>query len=109
MRILIDHCVDWRFCRSLPRHDVKSARQMGWDELTNGKLLAEAAAQFDVMITVDRNLRSEQNLAALPIAVIVLVAHSNKLDDLTPLAPLVENALEALTPKTLVEVSERTT
>ncbi len=60
MRVLLDECVDWRLLRDLTGHDVKTARQMGWSEVKNGKLLRLTAEYFDVFVTVDRNL-SYQN------------------------------------------------
>lgn len=45
---------------------------MGWTTIKNGELLALAAEQFDVFVTVDRNLSGQQNLGSFPIAVIVL-------------------------------------
>lgn len=106
MLILLDHCIDWRLARSLSGHAVKSTREMGWETFRNGQLLAAAAAaQSDVMLTVDRNLKHEQNLATLPLAVVVLVARSNRLSDRVPLVPAVEQALAVLVPKTLVEVT----
>jgi hypothetical protein len=67
---------------------------MGWASKRNGELLALAAAAFDVFLTADRNLSYQQDVSALNIAVIVLVAQSNRIDDLRPLAPRV---LEVLT------------
>ena len=87
MRILLDHCVDRRLARFLPAHQVKTAGQMGWHKLRNGKLLASAAAQFDLLLTVDKNIRHQINLATLPVAVIVMVAPTIKLTDLLPLGP----------------------
>jgi predicted nuclease of predicted toxin-antitoxin system len=105
MKILIDHCIDWRLGRAFSAHTVESAGQRGWDTLRNGKLLeAAAAAGFDVLLTVDRNLKHEQNLANLPIAVVVLVAKSNRLVDLLPLVPAVGKAVASLSGKVLVEV-----
>jgi hypothetical protein len=49
MRVLLDECVDWRLLRDLTGHDVKTARQMGWSELKNGKLLRLTADHFDVL------------------------------------------------------------
>jgi hypothetical protein len=49
---------------------------MGWSGVTNGKLLALAASDFDAFITVDKNLPFQQNLATLPIALVVLDALS---------------------------------
>jgi hypothetical protein len=46
---------------------------MGWDDLRNGKLLAAAAAElFGVVLTVDKNMKREQNPATLPVSVIIL-------------------------------------
>ena len=57
MRILLDECVDWRLLRDLNDHDAKTVRQIGWSEIENDALLALAAAEFDIFITVDSNLR----------------------------------------------------
>jgi predicted nuclease of predicted toxin-antitoxin system len=53
LKVLLDECVDWRLARDLVGHEVKTARQMGWTTVKNGELLALAAEQFDVFITVD--------------------------------------------------------
>jgi hypothetical protein len=70
---------------------------MGWASKTNGELLALAAADFDVLLTSDRNLSYQQNLSALDIAVVVLVASSNRIDDLRPLMPRVLELLKTPT------------
>jgi hypothetical protein len=87
VRVLLDECVDWRLSRDIIGHEVKTAHQMGWATIKNGELLALAAEHFDVFVTVDRNLAFQQNVAALPIAVIVLHAKSNRLGDLKSLVP----------------------
>lgn len=87
MKVFIDECVDWRLSRDIVGHEVKTARQMGWSTIKNGELLALAAKEFDVFVTVDRNLSFQQNLPAFAIAVIVLRASSNRLADLKPLVP----------------------
>jgi hypothetical protein len=58
---------------------------MGWASKKNGELLALAAAEFDVFLTSDRNLSHQLNVGKFDIAVLVLVAGSNRLDDLRPL------------------------
>jgi hypothetical protein len=60
---------------------------MGWAGVKNGTLLALAAAQFNVFVTVDRNLAFQQSAASLPMPVIVLRAKSNRLADLVLLVP----------------------
>ncbi len=98
MRVLIDECIDWRLSRHILSHEVKTAGKMGWATIKNGELLALAAQQFDVFVTVDRNLSFQQNLVAFPIAVIVLRARTNRLADLKPLIPALLKALESPKP-----------
>lgn len=90
MKVLVDECVDWRLSREIVGHDVKTARQMGWSTIKNGELLALAAKEFDVFVTVDRNLSFQQSLPGFAIAVIVLRARSNRLFDLQPLLTMIE-------------------
>lgn len=58
---------------------------MGWATIKNGELLTLAEDQFDVFLTVDRNLSFQQNLPRFNLAVMVLRAQSNRLLDLRPL------------------------
>jgi hypothetical protein len=98
VKVFLDECVDWRLGRDIVGHDVKTARQMGWTAIKNGELLALAEEQFDVFVTVDRNLSFQQNLATLSIAVVVLHAKTNRLADLRPLVPKVQAAIESALP-----------
>lgn len=104
MRLLLDESMPRRFRRALPAHTVKTAVEMGWSGVKNGALLALAAAEFEAFITVDRNLPYQQNVAVLPIAVVVLVAHSNELQALLPLVPRLEEVLVMLQPRSLVQI-----
>ncbi len=89
MRLLLDECIDRKLAREFPDYEVKTVPQMRWAGVKNGQLLALAEAEFDVFITVDRNLSFQQDLPQFNIAVIVLQAPSNRLADLKPLAPQV--------------------
>ncbi len=63
--------------RHLPCHDVATAAEMDWSQLTNGELLAAATeAGFEVLVTTDQNLRYQQNLKDRKIAVVVLMTAS---------------------------------
>lgn len=106
MRVLLDECVDWRLLRDLSGHDVRSVRQMGWDETKNGALLALAAAEFDVFVTVDKNLSFQQDVASLPIAVVVLHTRTTRLKDLQTLLPALRELLPALKRGQLCVLSE---
>ena len=59
----------------------------------NGELLALAVGRFEVFVTADRNLSYQQDPSAFDIAVIVLAAASNRIDDLRPLVPRVLEVL----------------
>jgi len=104
VKIFLDECIDWRRSRDIDGHEVKTARQMGWTAIENGELLALASSHFDVFVTVDRNLSFQQNLAPLPIAVIVLQARTNRLDDLRPLVRTLHSAIESAKPETVTVI-----
>ena len=70
MKVLLDECVDRRLAKDIVDHKVKTVPQMGWATIKNGELLALAERQFDVFVTVDRNLSFQQNLPRYHIAVI---------------------------------------
>ena len=98
MKVLLDECVDRRLARDLADHDVKTARQVGWTTIKNGELLALASNEFDVFVTVDRNLSFQQNIASFPIAVVVLRARTNRLADLKPLVSSLLAAIASTPP-----------
>jgi hypothetical protein len=73
MRILLDENVPEGVRNQLPGHEVKSVEEMGWNGIVNGKLLTLAdAAAFDVMITGDLNIRYQNNLTPLRIAIVAI-------------------------------------
>ena len=104
MRLLLDESVPRRLRRSLADHTVRTVVEAGWSGVKNGKLLALAAAEFDAFVTVDKNLPFQQNLAALPIALVVLDSVSNELPALLPLVPALLRELASLKPRTYVLV-----
>lgn len=59
---------------------------MGWAGIKNGELMRLAEAEFDIFVTVDRNLSYQQNLPKYKICLIVLGARSNRVIDLIPFA-----------------------
>jgi hypothetical protein len=106
MRILIYECVDRRVKSSLTGHDAWTVPQMGWSGKKNGELLSlMTGAGFEVLLTVDQNLRRQQNLATAGVAVVVLIAPSNRLADLIPLMPAAHAALTTIRPGDVVEIT----
>ena len=104
MRILIDECLPKRLKRDLVGHDARSVPEMGWAGKTNGTLLALAQVDFDVFVTADRNLSFQQDVNEFNIAVVVLVARSNKHAVLQPLVPELLSVITALLPGQVVRV-----
>jgi predicted nuclease of predicted toxin-antitoxin system len=94
MRILVDECVDWRIVRDLTPHNARTVKQLGWEEVDDASLLARAAADFDIFLTVDTKLPQQQNIAAFDIAVIVLRGRTTRLADLRELLGRLRGALE---------------
>lgn len=96
MRVLLDEHLNWRLARLFsPEHAVRSARGMGWTGKHNGDLLRAAAEAFDVLLTMDRSLEHQQHLSRYDLAVILVLAASNRLEDTAPLIPGVERVLRA--------------
>lgn len=104
MHILLDESLPHDLAPLIQGHKVSTVQDEGWSSVKNGKLLALAATKFEVFITADRNLEFQQNLAKLPIAVVVLIARKNRIQDIEPLLPELEKALNHIAPRTLTKV-----
>ena len=101
MRILLDEDLPRRLANLLAGHEVSTVQRNGWSGIKNGQLLSLAAAQFDVLLTMDRNMEFQQNLANLPIAILIVEAASNRIQDLQPLVAAILDELDQIPPKSL--------
>jgi predicted nuclease of predicted toxin-antitoxin system len=71
--LLFDQNTPLTLRRLLPEHSIRTAHDMGWSELTNGDLLAAGeAAGFEVLVTLDKRIRYQQNLEGRKIGIVVL-------------------------------------
>ncbi len=105
MRVLLDECVPRPLHPYLKSTDCCTVQQMGWRGKKNGELLALMKQQgFDILLTIDQNLRYQQNLQQAGIAVIVIKAKSNKTKHLLPAIPQVLAALSVIQPGSFVEI-----
>jgi glutamate racemase len=103
MRILFDHGTPSGIAKALVGHEVAEAIDRGWDRISNGELLTVAeAAGFEVLLTTDKNLRYQQNLATRKIAIVVLGCSTWRL--VRPHLDRVSSAVNAATPRSYVEV-----
>jgi len=99
MKILFDECVSNLLREHLPGCEIFTVREMGWGSKSNGELLRLAAGSFDVFLTVDQNLRFQQNILDSPIAVVVLVVSRNRLKDYLPLVDKLKETSVSVKPR----------
>jgi hypothetical protein len=71
-KVLIDECLPVQLHRWLAPLDARTVEFMGWKGVRNGDLLALAAGTFDVLLTSDRLLAAEHDLAALKFGVVIV-------------------------------------
>ena len=88
------------------RPEVHTVEDVGFKGLENGDLIRFAAGTYEVLITVDRNIPHQQNIANLSIAILVLAAKRNSYALLQPLLPLALKALETIQPGDVVRIGE---
>ena len=105
MRILLDESVPERLGKLLVGHSCSTVQRQGWASIKNGRLLALAKDQFDVLLTADKGMEYQQNQDTLPVAILVVRARSNRLQDLALAVPSILVALSELRPRTLLRVA----
>jgi hypothetical protein len=106
MKVLLDENLPHALRAELPGHDVFTVQYLGWSGTKNGRLLAQAVnAGFDVMLTMDDGVAYQQNIATLRLAVIVLQAISNDIDDLRPLLPRLRRQIKRIRPGIVVRIA----
>ena len=105
MRILLDENLPRKLKWSLEASETLTVPERGWGGIKNGRLLRLAAAEFDVLLTMDRGVEYQQNLEGLELCLVVLSAVSNDIDDLLPLVPLIHVALSEVGPGRVLHVA----
>jgi hypothetical protein len=105
--VLLDECLPRRLGARLTGHIVSTVAQAGWAGVSNGELLSRIEGGFDAFITIDANLPAQQRLDKRSFGVVLISAKSNRIDDLTPLAPQILAALAVLKPGDVLSVAPR--
>jgi hypothetical protein len=72
-RVLLDENLPRKLRRELPDFLVRTVQEEGWTSFRNGELLSRAQSGFDVLLTADRRLPFQQNIARFNIGVVVIV------------------------------------
>ena len=104
MRVLLDENLPHDLISALSSHAVSTVQGMGWAGVENGDLLRNASGHTDAFVTMDRKLGRQQDLSVLPFGVVLIVARSNRVQDLLPLIPAVLATLSQIQPGRLEQV-----
>ncbi len=105
MRVLLDENIPRKpKGRFAAGHEVWTVPERGWSGVRNGDLLQRAETEFDVLVTMDRGMRHQQNLTRYDLGYILLVAPTNQLADLAPLMSQVNAALHGISPGDIVQI-----
>jgi len=104
VRILLDENLPVELAVELTGHEVTTVTGLGWQGIKNSELLRRAQGRFEVLVTMDRNLERQQNIPGFEAAILVLVAHSNRMVHLRRLVPAILAALKTVRPGELRRV-----
>ena len=104
MRVLLDECVHAGLKKALPRHKILTVSDMGWNGITNGRLLQLISGQFNLFITVDTKMPHQQNLKKLPFAIFFLAIADNNFSSYIPLLPLLEMNIPSALPGQIISL-----
>jgi predicted nuclease of predicted toxin-antitoxin system len=104
MKLLLDECIPRRLKQDFMGCRVFTVEDAGLKGLKNGELLQAASGKYDVLVTVDKNIPSQQNLVSLKIAFLILRAKTNKYNTLKELVPKALAALENIQPGDVVYI-----
>jgi len=108
MKVLIDECLPKKLKREVNAEFVRTVPEIGWASIQNGALLRLAEQEFDVFFTNDQNLEHQQNLEKFDLAIVVLIASTNDIDDLKPLMPAANEALRKIGAGDIVHIKAPT-
>jgi hypothetical protein len=79
-------------------HECETVRRAGYGSKKNGELLSLAEGQWDVLLTSDRRIKYQQNMAGRNISILVLRVKTNRLEDVLPLMHACAQALLSISP-----------
>lgn len=88
MKILLDECVTKHLKPHLSNYEVFTVRELQWSGIKNGKLMLPCVEhQFDILLTIYKNLQFQQNLDKYPIIITALNSFTSKIEELITFLP----------------------
>lgn len=104
MKVLIDENLPRKLAGHLKGHECRTVAECGWAGKKNGELLSLAEAEFDVLLTLDKNIPNQRGLQSGRMAILIVRAPSNRIQDLLPVIPDRLAALGSSKPGQVVRV-----
>ena len=104
MKVRIDENLPRKLAGHLKGHECRTVAECGWAGKKNGELLSLAEPQFDVLLPLDKNIPYQQDLPLRRIAILIVRAYSNRIQDLLPVIPDCLVALQSIEPRHVVRV-----
>jgi hypothetical protein len=104
VRVLLDGCVPRLLGKELPGFEVRTAPELSLGDFDDGPLLDRIEGLFDVLVTVDKNIRKQQRLDHRSFGIIVLRGRTNRLADLLPLVEALRRSLLEIQPGEIREL-----
>jgi len=97
MKILLDECINKRLKNHLTDFQVYTITELGWSGIKNGKLMTLCVENnFDILLTIDKNLRFQQNLDKYFLTIAILNSRNSKLNELLEILPFFMNCIQDL-------------
>ena len=108
MKILLDECVPKAIKHSLSvdGHECSTVPEAGLAGRTNGELLALAESKFEVLVTLDKGVQFQQNLAGCKIKILLIRAKSSRVADILPHIPACLIALHSIRPGQVIQIGD---
>ena len=92
MKVLLDECIDPKARKFFSdAFEVRHVKDVGWLGIKNGELVKRASEAFDVLFTIDSNMRYQTSLKSLDLRVVVAQGHFRSVSDYR--APIEQFAL----------------
>lgn len=105
MKILLDHNLDRRLKNYLIEYETATTQEQNWSDVLNGELLTLAEENgFDILLTADANIKTQQNLANRKIAILILRAFNNRLATHAEMIKDIHKALSKIQATQIIEV-----
>ncbi len=103
MKILLDENLPKPLKRIFRGHFAATVQEQGFSGTRNGALLARIEGSFNVFLTVEKNLRYQQNLSGRMLAIVELP--TNRLPLLRPIFPRIAATVEAISAGNYVQLT----